>query len=177
MKLIEVSKTGKHAGKHFAKVDDEDFERLNKYKWYVCKRSRGTSGLQSGVLPEQIYAIRFFKKNGKRFLRLLHREVMGVENNPDIFIDHRDHVGLNCQKYNLRPCTASQNMMNRRKTVGSSKYKGVLWQAKFNRWLAKIKIDRKQVWSSRFKTEEEAAMAYDKKATELFGDFAWLNFP
>jgi hypothetical protein len=60
-------------------------------------------------------------KKGKTFL--LHRVVIN-EVNPKVFIDHRDHNGLNCQKNNLRRCTPSQNKMNT-KGRGSSKYLGV----------------------------------------------------
>ena len=35
----------------------------------------------------------------------------------------------------------------------------------------------KGVWYGYFNTEIEGAKAYDKKALELFGEYACLNFP
>lgn len=32
MKLIPLSKQGRHKGKYFAQVDDVDFEEINKYR-------------------------------------------------------------------------------------------------------------------------------------------------
>ena len=54
----------------------------------------------------------------------------------------------------------------------TSMYKGV-W--KETAWRAGIKHDAKTIHLGSFKTEEEAARAYNEKALELFGEFAKLN--
>ena len=45
------------------------------------------------------------------------------------------------------------------------------------RWFAKIIFRRKEYFLGSFSNEEEAAKAYDKKALELYGPDAKLNFP
>ncbi len=44
-------------------------------------------------------------------------------------------------------------------------------------WVANIKFHRQTIYIGCFPIEKEAALAYDKKALELFGDKARLNFP
>jgi hypothetical protein len=92
-------------------------------------------------------------------------------------IDHEDHDGLNNQKENLRICSHSKNMQNakKQKRTTSSMYKGVCIHR--TSFAANIQLDKKQIYIGLFKTEEDAAKAYDKKAIELFGKYAYLNFP
>ena len=65
--------------------------------------------------------------------------------------------------------------MNKTKTTTEtrSKYKGV-WKRKAS-WRANIKHNYKTIHLGSFKTEEEAARAYNAKATKLYGEFAKLN--
>ncbi|RIJ63619.1 AP2 domain-containing protein [Rummeliibacillus sp. POC4] len=60
-----------------------------------------------------------------------------------------------------------------------SSYKGVTKQIKGNyeRWNAYIHHNEKRLHLGYFTNELDAAKAYDKKAIELFGDKAILNFP
>lgn len=59
--------------------------------------------------------------------------------------------------------------------VPSSQYKGVY--KKRSRWAARIAVNGETTWLGTFKTEEEAARAYDAAAKRLHGEFARLNFP
>ena len=45
------------------------------------------------------------------------------------------------------------------------------------KWRCRIKINNKSIHIGCFTDEIEAAKTYDKKAAELFGEFAYLNFP
>lgn len=61
--------------------------------------------------------------------------------------------------------------------IASSKYKGVNYykNKKSNQWRARIKIFRKEIHIGYYDSEIEAALAYNIKAVELFGEFAVLN--
>ena len=164
MKEIQLSKQGKNKGMT-ALVDDEDFEYLSQFRWYA--------DIQRG----SHYAMRWARlENGKYSNNLMHRELVKCGNG--LIIDHIDGNGLNNQKSNLRTCTHSQNLRNTKpKRHGNSKYKGVSWNKSHGVFVAKILINGKNTYIKQSQNEIEVAKAYDKKAKEIFGEFAWLNFP
>lgn len=161
MKYIELTQ-GKRAI-----VDDEDFEWLNRWKWRASKDHYG------------FYAIRTIKKKGKTTTVLMHRIIIKVP--PNLQTDHRNGNGLDNQKSNLRACTQAQNTHNRgaRKNV-TSRYKGVYLKYKNNnngrlKWGAHIRKGNARFDLGYYCTEAKAAKAYDAKAKELYGEFAYLN--
>ena len=157
MKLIPLTKG------QFAIVDDEDYERVSKYKWRAA---------WGGYC---YYAVHMFWNEGKRYEIRMHRFIL---NAPDgKLVDHIDYDGLNNRIYNIRICSHSQSQYHRRSHGGTSKFKGVSLNKINNKWQAQIKHNRKSMWIGQYEKETEAAKAYDKKARELFGDFAHLNFP
>ena len=138
----------------FAIVDDDDFETLSQWKWQAYWHER----------TQSFYATR-------RLSVKMHRQIMNCT--PEEQIDHINHNTLDNRRGNLRKCTATQNSINRRKRIG---YKGV--SSVRNKWRATIgsvrKNERRHL--GYFPTAEEAARAYDSAATEMYGEFALLNF-
>jgi len=121
-------------------VDDEDFEELNKFKWYAHKH-RNT-----------YYALRGFPI---RFT--MHRELIFVPQG--LITDHIDGNGLNNQKSNLRAVTNRVNGQNLH-IKKTSQFPGVYWDKTKQKWKSRIKIKGVLKYIGDFKNEEEAATAY-----------------
>ncbi len=140
-------------------VDDGDVAILNPYSWCASYR-RGGIWYASGLV------------DGKRMD--MHRFLM---NAPNGWVDHRNHDGLDNRRANLRIATPSQNIANSRKhgTTTSSRYKGVSLFKRTGQWTAQIGKPKRHL--GYFATEESAALAYDRAAIEVWGEFANPNFP
>lgn len=140
-----------------ALVDDQDFEELSKYKWFAIKSVSG-------------YTFYAGRKDHNHKTVLMHHHILGST----IQTDHKNSIGTDNQRHNLRQCTSHQNQGNQiLRMGGTSKYKGV-HRAK-NRWCAQISVNGRRTYIGIFKSEEDAAVAYNNKAKELFGSFARLN--
>lgn len=117
--------------------------------------------------------------DGKYRHIFLHHFVLGIGvdgHRPKV--DHINHNTLDNRRSNLRICTTQQNTFNRGpQKNNSSGFKGVHWSKKMSKWVARIKHHGRGMHIGVFSVKEEAALAYDAVALELFGDFAWLNFP
>jgi len=146
-----------------ALVDDEDFDRVNQFKWCARRSNKIFYVLRNVLQPDGAYKS-----------QLLHQFLMpGVSQ-----IDHRNGDGLDNQKSNLRPASHSQNIANSRKSSGcSSKFKGVHWDNIRSLWAAQIRINWAKLNLGRYESEEDAAHVYDYAAKIYFGEFARLNFP
>ena len=144
-----------------AKVDDDKFEYLSKWKWYYSSEG---------------YAARNGKTNPTHEVIYMHREIIkapvGME------VDHINGDRTDNHLSNLRLCTKAQNQINigirRNNTSG---FKGVYFDKWTNKWHSQIVINGKRKNLGRYNTAEEAAKAYDKSAKANFGEFVRLNFP
>ena len=62
-------------------------------------------------------------------------------------------------------------------TKNPTGYKGVSFEEKRSRFRVFFCIDNKRIELGRFKNAEEAAIAWDKKSVEVYGNNAVTNFP
>ena len=141
---------------HFALVDSEDYDKLKSINWYAASVKRS------------IYAYNRKHKSMHRFL---------MQPPKDLEVDHINGNGLDNRRCNLRVVTRKLNAANQKKVhyKTSSKHKGVHFHISNKKWMSQIYIDGKSNHLGCFKTENEAALAYNKKAKELYGEHARLN--
>ncbi len=147
----------------FAVVDDEDYDWLMQWKWFAVKRKGGFVAVRNSS-----------RTQGKRKKILMHRLIMDC---PDTLqIDHIHHVTLDNRKTQLRTCSNQENARNRIPYKHcSSRFKGVYWVKQKQRWRARIIVDDHHQYLGLFVNEIDAAKAYNKRAIELFGEFAYPN--
>lgn len=150
MKTIPLANTGK-----VALVSDRDYATVSEFRWRIYH------------VKDREYAI-----TGKRPVRKMHRMILPQHAR----IDHRDRNGLNNCRRNIRGCNQSQNVANSRKRHGgTSKYKGVYYNAELSKWTAEIMKNYRHYYLGVFTLEKEAARAYNRAAKKFFGRFARIN--
>lgn len=110
--------------------------------------------------------------NGKSYK--VHHIVWEMHGNlPEKELDHIDRNRTNNRIENLRRCSRVQNLANSGPKRG--KYKGVSFCKQTGKWVAQIGYQYRNIKIGRFNTPEEAAIAYNKRAAEYFGEFAFQN--
>jgi hypothetical protein len=150
-------------------VDDTDYEYLTQFSWYAMKGS-------DRKYKRGFYAVSYI--DGK--LTFLHRLILNPPENMQG--DHKNMNTLDNRRCNLRICTDSQNKANCNKYISdnfTSQYKGVSYDKNRDRpskWSARICLNSISMRIGYFRTELEAALAYDQRAKILFGEFARTNF-
>lgn len=148
-------------------VDDEDYRTLNlgSYNW-------------NPIIGRNTTYAKTYKKGGTIYL---HRLIMGLlDATRSVFVDHIDGNGLNNYRTNIRVTNNMGNQRNARKRLSaktSSPYKGVCFDADKSKspWVARITLSGKQKHLGCYRTEIEAARAYNQAAMKIFGPYAFLN--
>lgn len=149
-----------NVGDHIALIDDEFYPVISKFTWSF---NRG-------------YAMRVIK--GTNYFETMQTLVMGNPRGQDV-IDHINGDGLDNRTCNLRIITRQQNAFNSKSKAKHARihsiYKGVVYRTDRKKWVAIITLNAKQRYLGQYQTEQEAALAYNKAAKELFGEYAKLN--
>lgn len=165
MKRIKLSKN------KYAIIDEEDYRFLKNFNWRAVKKDRDWYA---------ITAIRTTKKHESAIV-YMHQFLIKLDNCECITFKNKNT--LDNRKNNLFGVSrgVSQARQRKRRTNGdwelTSVYKGVSHRKRKNKefWEARISKNKKTYWLGMFKTEKEAAEAYNKKAKELYGEFAFQN--
>lgn len=159
--MRRIALSGARGRGKFLLVDDEDYERLAARKWY------DHDGYALTV--QHLYV----REDGSRAQAQIssHRFVLGCTVGDGVVVDHKNGDRLDCRRENLRKTDYEGNARNTR-GCSATGYKGV-HQETANCFSAKVGGTR----VGYYPTACMAALAVDQKAREVYGEFAWLNFP
>ncbi|MDE2097604.1 MAG: HNH endonuclease [Patescibacteria group bacterium] len=142
-------------------VDANMVNFLSQYKWY-----RSWDG----------YVFSSFRIGEKTITKGMGAFILQTDNG--IQCDHINGDKNDNRIVNLRAVTPQQNQWNQGKRnpdKSTSKFKGVYWCKGHNAWRSQIRINGRKIHLGTSKTEQEAAMKYNKAAEKHFGQYARLN--
>lgn len=167
MKLIAISTNKYTQDTHFI-VDNEDYEKVSKFKWrlginkygYISIARTAKKSEKDAGSPHKIYLSRF---------------VLGIHlrySLPNEEVDHINRNTLDNRKSNLRICNRRVNQRNK---ANNTRVGFGLWGATFNKihkyknWQANFHLKGKTYMCGRFNTEIEAHNAAVEKYKEITG--------
>lgn len=153
--MKEIKITGRYST---AMIDDEDYDRVSKFTWYLSKNN-------------YVYCTKW------KLNLYLHRFIVNAPKGS--VVDHIDRNQLNNQKSNLRICTQVENGNNRgRNKNNKSGYKGVSFiEGRFlsKPWRANLKYNGVVHNLGNYSTPEEAALAYNNAVKLHLDNKAFVN--
>jgi hypothetical protein len=142
-------------------IDAEDYEAVSRHSWYLHRTAGRKNYAASRVRGRVVLLHRF----------LVHAPA-GLE------VTHVNRDGLDNRRSNLRIATHSDTHHNIPAQEGcTSEYKGVCWHRGGRKWVAQIDFEGVHYYLGLYRSEEDAAIAFDAVARALHGQFAFLNFP
>ena len=122
-------------------IDEEDYEKVSKYKWSVSDYCNTK------------YCLTSIKIDGKRTTLKLHRFLMGLEKGDKLMINHKDRNGLNNMKSNLEIC---DNMYNSQSINKKTRFGTIhIFKNREKKCCARVTINKKK-YCKCFYTREEA---------------------
>lgn len=114
----------------------------------------------------------------------LKRLILGLQDEaPSVRINHANGNPLDCRRENLvlsspdKSTRKGYKLLHRSGRPTTSRFKGVCWLERYGQWQAQIRVDDRPKRLGLFDEEEDAALAYDEAAREVWGAEARVNFP
>ena len=150
--VVDVS-TNKLPNKYLL-ICKQDWERIKSIGGRVFA-SKGSTTTYASVVVD-----------GK--LKRVHRLIFPASK----VVDHINHNGLDNRRSNLRPCTQSENLMNRR--VGKRNKTGIVgvsFDRSRKKYIVSIRKGADTYNLGRFETIDEAASARKSAEIRLFGEY------
>lgn len=106
------------------------------------------------------YAVHSVNQRGNRHTLRMHREILGMARGDKREVDHRNLDKLDNRRSNLRVATRAQNAQNQPAQPGrTSRYRGVHWHVRREKWRAQATLDGRQHFLGSFDSEDAAAAA------------------
>lgn len=140
-------------------VDDDDYEWLNQWKWYVNDTGYAQRNVKNSL--------------GRKTILKMHRLILGLEYGNRLEADHINRNKLDNTRKNLRVATRTENSFNKIAHADSlTGIKGIYWNKEKSKWQAQIRINGKQTNLGRFCTKEIAHQVYCEAALKYHGEFA-----
>jgi len=156
-----------HTAQGYAyQIDAEDADKVIGIKWHT------DNGYLTHTVTKRTEAI--FNQPAGSAVKM-HRWIMDAPK--DMQVDHINHDRSDNRRSNLRLCTQSENNCNKPSWAGQSRYKGVSLRkdSPHKPWRAIVYYGGRKHCLGSYKTEEEAALAYNEAARQYQGEYAVLN--
>lgn len=160
--IVEIT-TGRKKRKFL--IDHKDYELIKNKYVTVCVSYKT---LKSGKISSYEKVMVFIEKKPLMLSRFLMNPPKGY------WVDHINGNTRDNRRSNLRIVRPSENSRNR-KARGSSKYLGVSWCNTTKKWVASIKINKKNHTLKMCNCEKEAAIAYNEACLKYNISCARLN--
>jgi hypothetical protein len=151
-------------------------ELVNKYLTYDKEtgnlyQSKKRPKIQVGSIAGGINGkgYRYIQLEGKKYPA--HHIIWLIETGslPKKILDHIDGNPLNNHFSNLREASVKQNNENRKaQRNNKTGYKGVSFNKRLQKYVAQIQHNYRAIYIGIYKTADDAHIAYEQKAKELF---------
>jgi hypothetical protein len=159
-----------------ALIDDKHLKRVKSHfseLRYIQEQTQRSGSIvgRSNILMAK------YEPRGK--LIKLSRLIMDCIDDDGFDIDHKDNDIFNNQEYNLRKITHHENLQNVAKWICkplTSRYKGVSWHKKGNKWQVHLCIRGVRYYGGLFDNEDDAGRQADNLML-LHQKYPRLNFP
>ena len=157
--------TSKYRGVYFSTTNNRWVVQLERHKHFPCFRSERDAAIYAEVHYRELY------NESPNFPELSDNDLA----------DEYSRVLLKRESDQAEDRSVSKQGLKKSKEK-TSKYVGVHKKDNGTRWAARIQYRGKTIYAGSFSVnqenaEEQAARAYDKKALEMYGETAKLNFP